>query len=284
MRILLIEDSEDDVVLIRETLAEEGGGVPELVCAQRLGAGLAHLAGGEFDVILLDLSLPDCRGLATFEQVHGAAPHVPVIVLTGHDDEEMALRAVRGGAQDYLVKGRVAGPLLTRSLRYAVERQRRQTPAPQQHEEELRSLDRLSGSAPTSVTGRLFGATALREQAPGLFDDLIRSYGEILDLALERRAYKVESDLPDRCRVLAERLGFLNARPRDVVEIHTTALRARLSGTPPKRAQAYVEESRLTVLEVMGHLVSYYRRYSLAAGGNRSLDSGETAAESRRHE
>ena len=83
---------------------------------------MACLAERPFDIVLADLSLPDSQGLATFERVQAAAPDEPIVVLTGLDDEEVALKAMRTGAQDYLVKGRMNGELLVRSLRYAMER------------------------------------------------------------------------------------------------------------------------------------------------------------------
>ncbi|MHB8606064.1 MAG: serine/threonine-protein kinase, partial [Thermoplasmatota archaeon] len=88
------------------------------------------LSGGAVDVVLLDLTLPDSTGLAGLARVQAAAPHVPVVVLTGLEDESLALSAMQHGAQDYLVKGRVDGHLLARSVRYAIERARASASAP----------------------------------------------------------------------------------------------------------------------------------------------------------
>ena len=106
LRVLLIEDNPGDARLIRELLVEAGAGFePEWV--QRLDLGLERLADGEpVDAVLLDLSLPDSQGFATFERVRAAAPDVPIIMLTGLADEELAVQAVRSGAQDYLNEGR----------------------------------------------------------------------------------------------------------------------------------------------------------------------------------
>ena len=90
----------------------------------RLSTGLKHLAAGDIDCVLLDLFLPDTQGLDTFATMHAKAPQVPIIVLTGLDDERVALAAVRMGAQDFLVKGQVNGNLLLRAIRYAIERMR----------------------------------------------------------------------------------------------------------------------------------------------------------------
>ena len=123
IKILLIEDNPADARLIREALATTGEAT-EVQCTDRLAKGLEMLENGRFDAVLLDLSLPDSRGLSTFEQLHRRAPRVPVVVLTGLDDEELALRAVREGAQDYLVKGAVKSSTILRILRFAVERNR----------------------------------------------------------------------------------------------------------------------------------------------------------------
>lgn len=121
MRVLLVEDNPGDVRLIRELLAEVGSEV-QLSCADRLSAGIAGVLEDSFDAVLLDLGLPDSAGLDTLESLLDAVGSVPVVVMTGLADEEMGVRAVQAGAQDYLVKGQVDGPLLTHALRYAVER------------------------------------------------------------------------------------------------------------------------------------------------------------------
>jgi diguanylate cyclase (GGDEF)-like protein len=92
----------------------------------RLSSGLEYLAGGETGLVLLDLSLPDSYGLETFSRVYAHSPTVPIIVLTGNDDQNTALSAVKGGAQDYLVKGRLDRELLLRSMHYSIERKRYQ--------------------------------------------------------------------------------------------------------------------------------------------------------------
>jgi signal transduction histidine kinase len=125
IRALLIEDNPGDARLIREMLREASArDAADVLHADRLSAGLALLAERDVDVLLLDLSLPDSSGLATFETAHAAAPGVPIVVLSGLDDEGLAARAVHEGAQDYLVKGQVDGGTILRSLRYAIERQR----------------------------------------------------------------------------------------------------------------------------------------------------------------
>lgn len=123
-RILLVEDNPGDARLIRETLREAESFPFQLTHADRLAAAEERLAGEAFDVVLLDLSLPDAHGLETVRRTLQAGPEVPIIVLTGLDDETLAVAAVQAGAQDYLVKGRLDGTLVARAIRYAMERKR----------------------------------------------------------------------------------------------------------------------------------------------------------------
>lgn len=119
---LLIEDNPGDARLIREMMSEAGDGSPLMKWAERLDAGLRALSEGGIDVVLLDLALPDSQGGDTLAAVRKSAPAVPIVVLTGLDDENAATESLRHGAQDYLVKGKFDGELLLRSMRYARER------------------------------------------------------------------------------------------------------------------------------------------------------------------
>jgi len=125
-RVLLVEDNSGDARLIREYIreAETDPASFTVECSGRLAAAISRLAEGGIDLVLLDLTLPDSQGLGTFQMLHAAAPGVPVIVLTGLNDESLALQAVHEGAQDYLMKGQGDGRLLVRAMRYALERAR----------------------------------------------------------------------------------------------------------------------------------------------------------------
>jgi PAS domain S-box-containing protein len=125
IKILLVEDNPGDVLLLQETLSEIEHFESTLVPVDRLSDALQHLQTESFDVVLLDLLLPDSEGLETFLQIHQQVPLTPIIVLTGIADETLTIRAMQAGAQDYLIKGQVSGSeLLMRSIRYAIERKR----------------------------------------------------------------------------------------------------------------------------------------------------------------
>jgi phosphoserine phosphatase RsbU/P len=125
VRILLVEDDPDDVWVMRNLLGDRWDGPFDLVQVELLSAGIERCGDDRFDVILLDLALPDSRGLETFLTMHAHSGGTPIVVLSGYADETTAIKAVQAGAQDYLVKGQVDDNLLVRSIRYAIERNRR---------------------------------------------------------------------------------------------------------------------------------------------------------------
>ena len=122
--ILLIEDNPVDAQLTKDILAEESADQFDLSQVDQMSEAIRRLRNERFDVVLLDLSLPDANGLETVHQIQVTTPNVPIVVLSGFDDKALALQAVQNGAQDYLVKGRSSGELLGRAIRYAIERKR----------------------------------------------------------------------------------------------------------------------------------------------------------------
>jgi len=125
IRILLVEDDPDDVWIMRNLLGDRWDGPFDLVQVELLSAAIQRCAEDRFDVILLDLALPDSNGLETFFAVHAHTGNTPLVVLTGSKDEMTAIKAVQAGAQDYLIKGALDDNALVRSIRYAIERSRR---------------------------------------------------------------------------------------------------------------------------------------------------------------
>ena len=151
IKTLLIEDNIGDSRLIREMLSEAKDVPFDLKYADRLEAGLEQLGWGGIDVVLLDLGLPDSQGLETLGKTYALAPEVPIVVLTGLDDEILGVQAVNRGAQDYLTKGQVDKNLLVRTIRYAIERKRAE-----EREKQLQiqlDLSRRLASAGVMVTG-----------------------------------------------------------------------------------------------------------------------------------
>jgi signal transduction histidine kinase len=127
VKILLVEDSLSDAALLQESLTEDGGGEFDFTHAESWKEAAARLHNQCFDVLLLDLSLPDTNGRDTFVRARAEAPHLPIVVLTGVADEAVGLEAVRHGVQDYLIKGQAFGRQTARAIRYAIQRKQAET-------------------------------------------------------------------------------------------------------------------------------------------------------------
>ncbi len=124
LRVLLVEDNPTDALLVEVALEDMAAPAPLLTHVELLSQAKSALETGEFDVVLIDLNLPDSEGLGNFETLHELAPGTPMIVLTGLSDESVAVAAIARGASDYLIKGEAQTALLERSIRYAIERKR----------------------------------------------------------------------------------------------------------------------------------------------------------------
>jgi signal transduction histidine kinase len=183
LRILLVEDNPGDARLLRETVTDSGHGELAITHAPTLAEALALLDLELFDVALLDLSLPDGTGLEVLRQVHGRAPALPIVVLSGLEDEALAVEAVHGGAQDYLVKRHLHADLLVRSVRYAIERGRVLASLEQAQAEQLRIKDELlslvSHELRTPLAASFEFVTILLEGLGGELTERQRHYLEI---------------------------------------------------------------------------------------------------------
>jgi signal transduction histidine kinase len=141
--VLLVEDNRSDARLLEATLQDAGGHRFRFTHVQRLAGALAALAGGGVDLVLLDLNLPDSQGLDTLAELQRERPGVPVVVLTGLNDEELAVKAVQAGAQDYLPKEVFDGGLLARLIRHAIERHQIGVELERAQNEQLRLRDQF---------------------------------------------------------------------------------------------------------------------------------------------
>jgi MinD-like ATPase involved in chromosome partitioning or flagellar assembly/ActR/RegA family two-component response regulator len=188
-RILVIEDNPADARLLRETLLEVAGGSVDLWWADRLSSGLKQLAQTDMDVVLLDLSLPDSKGFETFSKLRAQAPDLPVIVITGLDDEAVALRAAREGAQDYLVKGSVNPQSMARCIRFAIERHKTLAQSSPEHRgrESGRVLGFLGAKGGVGTTTVALNVAAiLAHQGKSVIALELRSYFGAFSLQFQR--------------------------------------------------------------------------------------------------
>jgi len=124
INILLIEDNEDDIVYIQEVLADIKIPAYRLSCRNDLGEGIEWTRKHKLDVVLLDLSLPDSWGTGTVSRFRKEVSDLPIIVLTSLDDEEIGIKTIQEGAQDYIVKRHISSYTIRQSIRYAIERQK----------------------------------------------------------------------------------------------------------------------------------------------------------------
>lgn len=162
VNILLIEDNPDDVAYVQQILTEEPGSPFHIESVVRLSDGLARLSKDGIDVVLLDLSLPDSRGVETLEKFHQQTQLIPVIILTGLDDDQACLKAIQDGAQDYIVKRGLDRALLSRAVFHAIERFRILEGLRQNRENLMRSVLREMQNPLTIILEALDG---LRREA-----------------------------------------------------------------------------------------------------------------------
>ena len=193
-KILLIEDEADFASHIKGVLEQAKGAVFELVSVSHLDAGLACLAGGGFDLVLIDLTLPDGAGLANIARIQSEVLQVPIIVLGHVDDEKVAIEAVHEGAQDYLVKSQLNPQLIVRAVLYAIERQRADA-ALLEAEEKYRGIFEhiVEGIFQTSPDGHYLSANSALARiygygSPEELMNAVRDIGRKLYVAPGRRA------------------------------------------------------------------------------------------------
>ncbi len=232
--LLLVEDNPGDARLLREMLNDQDSLYAELTHVGRMSDAEKHLAKHEFDIILIDLGLPDANGLEAVRRAHAAAPRVPLVVLTGLDDESLAAQALQEGAQDYLIKGQIDARGLLRALRYAVERKNMEEALFEEKERAQVTLNSFGDAvACTDVSGNISFLNLVAERMSGWTwqEAAGRSMPEVLRIldATSREIVSnpmdVEFDrdeimhLPPNC-VLVRRDGFEIPIEDSVAAIH----------------------------------------------------------------
>lgn len=224
-----------------------------------------HKQGHEIDILV---------SLSPWQSAQGPVTAVFIRDITAQKALETAVREARDRLEEE-VASRTAELLQANQQlreeifeRQRIEKELRQltaelTQRQAELKRELQSLETYSQSKPSAITAAAYNLLPLAESAPDYFASLAHEYETLLDKALEARTYRVENELSPSLRLLAEKLGAYNAGPHDVVQLHSRALNAKVIGIPYPKANAYFEEGRLLVLELMGYLAAYYRSYSL---------------------
>jgi signal transduction histidine kinase len=256
VRVLLVEDNPGDADLVREYVASAGLPPVALEHAERLTDAVARLGDGGIDVVLLDLSLPDAGGIDALQRVRAAAPTVPVVVLTGAD-EELGERALGAGAQDYLRKGDVHGAVLGRALRYAMQRHdfaERERQLRQEHEARVAAEE----------------AVAVRDEFIAIAAHELRTPLTVLELQvaqLERRAQAAPEDAD--CATCAQKL-VRATRQLDRLKRLVTAL---LDVTRITSRRVAIERSEVDLVSVAGCAIGELSPSARAAGCAIALDA-----------
>lgn len=268
-RILLIEDEIKDINIVRAMLSDvrsaffrEG---LELSSAETLSQAQRMLSESEFDVILLDLVLPDSRNMNSLEKLQAQNMGVPIIVQTALEDEVVAVKALELGACGYLPKVASDRNLLLYAIRSAIERKQQLAKLEPSHQQQ-QELDTLDGLIENGLDSK--SNEPLKLRMPDVFTELQERYYRLLISFVEQRIYRVENELAGKAKVLIEQLGYLQATPQDLIELHTTSLKK----SPPQKNKAYLAEGRYLLLELMGRLVAYYRRYYIGLNKISTLD------------
>lgn len=270
-RVLLVTNKTEDYTQVDRLLNEAPSSAIwglefQIEFYHNLEDAIAQLSEQHFDVLFISLNSPDSQAMETLQDSQQEFPYLATVVFTENRDETLRVQCLQLGAQGYLIKDQIDSKLLVYSLRLAIE-QKRQLQVLQQNqlkrlqEQEILGLRHIADTGQTQITAKLFGLYLLRESSPEIFQEIVQEYGELMDLSMEQRAYRVEHNISEKLRNMGEQLGFLKASPRDVVDIHTQVLKEKTQQTNPIKAQAYVSEGRLMVLELMGYLASYYRKY-----------------------
>jgi signal transduction histidine kinase len=212
LQVLLVEDNAGDARLLREMFSKERPDSFELTHLLRMSEAVNHLAKGGVDIALLDLGLPDAHGLETVRRAHAVAPDVPVIVLTGLDDEALAAEAMKEGAQDYLIKGQIENRALPRALRHAIERQRMQGETDQIRKQQLQLKDdflsHVSHELRSPLTAIYQFVTILLDKLAG---ELNPEQREHLEIVL-RNVKQLQSMISDLLEVTRAQSGKLSVQ------------------------------------------------------------------------
>ncbi len=250
LKVLLIEDNPDDVSLLRHYLAKIPSAQIEFKPVGRLVKALEYLheKAAEINVILIDLGLPDSHGLETFRKVHLQAPKTPIVVLSGLADEQLAIQAVREGAQDYLVKSQVSGDLLWRSLHYSVERMRTEE-ALRQARDELEARVREStaelAAANAALKKMVTEVSAAGDQVRGALQGII----QVISLIIESRdPYTAghQRGVADLVQAIARKMGL----PEERIEGIRLAALVHDLGKISTPAEILAKPTRLTEVEM----------------------------------
>ena len=249
--VLLIEDNEADAYLVSDSLANSEPNRFTITHRDRLSTGMACLSAEEFDLVLLDLSLPDCEGFETFRRLRESYQSIPIVVLTGLDDQDLAIKTTREGAQDYLPKQFIGGELLKRLIRQAIERKRIEEALKQADSRKNEFLAMLAHELRNPLAALECGLSLLKSAGP----ESDRNWAMTMAEHQVRLLARMVDDLLDISRIThgTFQLRRERVRPAELVERAVATVRhlAESHGhrlqvvVPPSLPQLEADPSRL---------------------------------------
>lgn len=257
IHVLLVEDDPLDAELAQRSVS---GGATRFVFTHvaRVSEAIERFESAPVDCVLLDLNLPDSQGVDSVRQIRERATTAPIVVLTGAEDPNLGELCIEAGADDFISKDDGRPTVLLRSVLRVINRFRNEQSRQAEQTRREYSAMSFSGTS-TEVTRQLSGSLSVRERlTASAWHQLTRDYMAVVEAYL-RHLVVVREKPTMQMEGLVTRLGDLGAGPRDLVEIHLSALDELIKKVAPDLGNSMTTESRLLALEMMGHLVEYYR-------------------------
>ncbi len=250
MHVLLVEDNPGDAEIIRHSMSAFSGEWRVTHVGSLSDAVKSVTSDNDFDVVLLDLTLPDSNGYETFVEFNQVDSHTPVVVFSDLEDHNVAIDAVRAGAQDFLFKSATEPHRVLRSLRYAVER----NAITHRNDSYQRAPEAVSAPAEASRD-----SAPLSQRNNKCYEEAVSIFKQIVELSLDSRAFKVDHRISDRLALLAELLAREAAEPADAYAVHQDVVTSLSRNLESPRTDAITKESRLMLTGLLSKLASYYR-------------------------
>lgn len=268
LKLHIVDDSETSISKIKDLL--KNNNQEFVISVSKNGQDAVKKLNSEnFDCILLDYKLPDITGFEIIEKLSkNVIDNIPFILVTGVGNERVASQAIKLGFSDYIIKTELSSESLIHSINYSIEKKKMllklKKMKPMNVENyEARLIGILEDTVKTSVTARMFNNLLLKDTYPDIFKNFVEDFLNLLNLTVDNATFKVSHNISENTKILAEKLGFLRAFPRDVIEIYKEAIKIKKSEVKSdKKMKLYISESRMILIELMGYLAMYYRNFS----------------------
>lgn len=257
LNVLVIDDEQVARQMVKRLLAdaEIQARIEELDSAS---AAIQVLSDRKFDVALLDYRLPDGTAASILKTLRKYGRlQTPIIVMTAHAQKNTADESMNEGAQDYLSKEEITADSLERAIRYSIQRHQLTHELQWSKERERREKELRQLQASVNETDTTPSAVKSFQET---FERFVERYRSILLKSLDEAAYDEERDVPELTKIFAHDLGELHAGPKDVIDIHTSALKQAVVNVSKQKENALTAEGRIVLIQVMGSLVTFYRK------------------------